>query len=403
MSVVRILTKRAFHQQARRQPPARRYATTVSERVQKAFVLGATGQMGMASVVEGIKQGYHVYGTSRSSQGIHASQRFTPIPTPGDSVRCPQFWQQTFSEQLEEGDEVVVINTIGAASAPTGVSLRDVNVTPVVAAAKGLEAAAAETSLKSHRLVHLSSLAALYLQDDYGATKREAERALLPLIGSGALTILRVGYAYNNLKMSGFMIKRIDTEHAWGPEQMAGLPVQFLFEHGRHPLQPVYVGDVIDACYATPRSRVMLIDAVSHEVLTTAEFFKFFRDLAGKKFRPCYLPYDVAEKLAHHFPLGHFAPFAIEGCRRMDEGAPLVSADSFIELLGRQTRALSDVYRLEEGEQLLYAKPPLVEHTKLVAKKCLQDPSSLLVLAECSVKVAGCVLKTFAQTTRTRL
>lgn len=356
----------------------------------KFFVLGASGQLGMATGVKAVQEGYHVYGTSRNTKGFTQTERFRMLQTPQEEIHDYKFWKDLFICHLERGEEVTVVNTIGGAHAPEGKKLRDINVTPVVAAAQGLDLAARGMQLRV-RWIHDSSIAASLLEDEYGDTKRESEEELAKIVPS--LTVMRVGYAFNSLKKESFMISKIDMEHGWGPEQMAGLPFQFLFEHGNHMIQPVYVGDIIDAKFNAPFDEgCRIIHAVGQEVFTTDQFFKFFRDLSGKRYRPIYISYKVAQTLARLVPHGHFAPYAVEYCQKMDQEGKALCSAPFAELLGRPTTTMAQAYSVEEGGTLLFAAPPIGKHLRIIGTKVYTEPGCVVELSKCTVRIAWNVI-----------
>jgi len=138
------------------QEPSRRKITVI---------LGVTGQIGMAAALKAIQQGHLVFGTSRNPRGLQETERLRLVQT--DDVDSYLYWSQFFSRILENGDEVTVINTIGGAHTPEGLSLRELNVVPVVAAAQGFERATQGLNVRI-RWVHTSSIAASLLEDEYG-------------------------------------------------------------------------------------------------------------------------------------------------------------------------------------------------------------------------------------------
>lgn len=358
----------------------------------KVVVLGVTGQLGNAAALKGIEKGYEVYGTSRRTVGLKKTSRFIPIETPKEELTSRVFWKEKVFEEVicSETEEITVINTIGGAHPPEGQTLFDLNVGAPVAAAQGLDLALQGKKTKV-RFVQCSSIAASLLDDEYGESKRTADRELAKY--TPAFTSLRVGYAFNELKMSEFSVKYIDMEHAWGPEQMAGLPVQILFEHGDHPIQPVFVGDLVHGAYNAPFAEgAYIVDAVGEEVLTTDGFFKFFTDLSGKPYRPIYISYKVAREMAKHFPHGHFAPYAIEYCERMDKGGKPLCALPFTQLLERPTTRMEEVYKPQEGEKFVFAAPPLAKHTQVVAQKVMQQPGAIIPLAKGATSIAGSII-----------
>src|ERR1700722_3846710 len=232
---------------------------------------------------------------------------------------------------------------------------------------------------------HFSTIAVSYLPQsldglkgmhpqalEYCQGRQRVDRAIM---SSGLpATIVRPGFVFSDLRQG----KIIDTGHAYSPEQFATLPIHPVVGGAGQPQQPVYDGDVIECLLnGVEQDAVHVVDAVGPEAMTQADMFKFFVELKGGKFRPVSMPYDFAEVIANHFPKGRIAPYSISMFKLMEEqGMQALSPSKFEGLVGRPLVKMSDVYCQTEGETLVFARPPVVEHIKEILGGMMQNPEA---------------------------
>jgi len=189
-------------------------------------------------------------------------------------------------------------------------------------------------------------------------------------LGLENLTVIRVGYIFEDAT-EGERI-RVDLHHPFGPDQMARLPLQPLVGSGEQRIQPIYIEDVVDATLADTKG-VQIINGVGHQVVTQKEFFSFFRGLVGKKFRPIFLPYALAEHLVSCVSMGHAAPYTVNICKALDPrrnpdvtktNKGLFDAQPIERLIGRKTVTMEEVYKQYEDKMVEYPVPPIFGYGK---------------------------------------
>ncbi len=226
-----------------------------------------------------------------------------------------------------------------------------------------------EGDLQNARFVHLSSMGALMLEHDpYGLTKKEAEDEILKVKFKN-VCVLRVGYAFQSAEEGE--VNKIDNIHAYSPEQLAALWVQPLLGSGTQLLQPVFTGDIVEAGLNF-KEGVLVVNAIGREIISQENFVGYFCRLADKKFIPIHVPLGLAQFAATLFPKGHFSPYAIEGCRLLEEKEMLYDASEFEKLVGHQTSSLEDVYGSLRGKVIYYPMPPIKEHFNEAVSKIPQ-------------------------------
>ncbi len=347
-------------------------------------VTGATSHMSPALMAKGLEKDYRVVACARDVDKVQANTPSHPMVT---WVKTPkadvQSWNALLDEHVEDGSELVLFNTIGAATASPGKKLADVNEKPVMVATDALLKQGSR--LARAAIGHFSTIAVSYLPQDAERVKGMHPQALeycqgrqrvdQALMNSGVpTTIVRPGFVFSDLRQG----KIIDTGHAYSPEQLATLPFHPVMGRAEQPQQPVYDGDVIECLFnGVEQDAVHLVDAVGPEILTQADMFRFFVELKGGKFRPVSIPYDFAEVIAHHFPKGRIAPYAISMFKLMEEQrSGALSPSKFEELVGRPLVKMSDVYRQSQGETLVFARPPIGEHMKEIMQSVMKNPEA---------------------------
>lgn len=327
---------------------------------QKVCIIpGGTGHLGREFAEQALKDGYKVIITTRSTKDFDDSENLYFVQANEADQANPEFWKQILSK-YSQAESVSLINTMGAPEAPPGKTLRDVNVLPAAAMATAMKELEDKGDLQNAKMVHLSSMGAVMLKGDpYGDSKKESEE-LVTKYGPRNICVIRVGYAFQRAEKGE--ITKIDNTHAYGPEQLAVLPIQPVLGSGQQLLQPVFTGDIVDAGMNF-KEGVKIVNAVGHEVLTQENFMAYFCELSNKKFRPIHIPIELAAPISESFPKGHFSPYAVELCQRMETEDMVYDAKGFEEVIGHKTSTLNDVYGDLKTKKLYYARPPIMEHS----------------------------------------
>lgn len=340
------------------------------------IISGATGQMGPGFIEEGVKRGYNVRACTRNPNKYVETPYVKYVASPEERLGEKEYWKAFFQEHGEGFDEVVYLNLLGAAVAPKGKTLEEINLKPVVSA---MDALADYKYQKGKRcsFQHVSSIAATILGDthSYSRVRKLADETLLHKAEAQDIsyTAFRPGLIFNELRENCM----IHMGHPYSPEQLAALPLQMILGSGKQIQQPVFQGDLVAALMnAAELDQKSIINAVGSEVITQKEMFRFFASLGGKKFRPLHLSIEVIKAIAEHCPKGRFAPYAIEmfdALESPEHNKPLCKED-FQKLLGRETLSMRDVYYVEGDERIVLARPPILEHAKEIASKLVSCP-----------------------------
>jgi uncharacterized protein YbjT (DUF2867 family) len=328
---------------------------------QKVCIIpGGTGHLGSEVILKALAQGYKVIVTSRNPDEYKKKvEGVEYIKVPSEEQCSPEFWKDLMGKYGDDNYSVRVVNAIGSPVAPKGKELRDVNVLPAVAIATAMKQMQDGGEMEDGKLIHLSSMGAIMLKEDaYAAAKKEAEDAI-EKVGLKNLCILRVGYAFQRA-VEGEIIK-IDNTHAYGMEQMAALPLHFIIGSGKQLLQPVFAEDIADAGLNF-KGGTLKVNAIGKEVLSQENCLRYYCDLAGKPFRPVHVSCELASLGADFAPKGHFAGYAVEGCRILENEDMIYSAEDFEALMGHETSSLGDVYDHLKGQKIYYPMPPIREH-----------------------------------------
>ena len=355
------------------------------------LVLGGTSQMGLPIIKKALTEGYSVLACSRGVPK-EAKGGVQWLQVKEDQLGQVKFWKETFSKNIPEGNEVVLINTIGAAVAPKGQTLEDVNAKPIMAATQALMQ---DENHSRKAIGHFSTIAASFYPSDPEKQKMFCKQAKAYCRGrqevdeflrkSGLpVTIVRPGYMFSDPNAS----KTLVTKHPYSPEQFANMSFHPVLGSGKQIQQPVYVGDVIDAVMnGVKKDEVNVVDAVGPDTMTQEEMFKFFTDLSGQPFKPVYIPYELGQVIANYFPKGRLAPYSVGMFKHLEnEGKEPLCKKKFEALVGKPLTSMQDLYQNLGSETLAFSKPPIAEHVKEILKGIACSPTALAVLSYAVIK-----------------
>ncbi len=365
---------------------ASRTLATSSNISKKILVItGGMAQMGPGFTRKALDRGYEVVSCSRKTPSIERQGPVKWVKIEGHEIENTLFWDNVLQTHCSEGDEVVIVNTIGAAVAPKRSSLENINEKPVIAALAALKKQRDRTGQRV-AMGHISSICATYFPKDkslqtnfcsqsieYCSGRQRVDQALdqsdIPT------TIVRPGFVFTDPRSGSI----IDTGHAYSPEQFAAMPFQPIVGSGQQIQQPAHMDDVIDAVLNGLESdENHLVNAVGPEVMTQKEMFKFFTDLADKRFKPIHIPFDLAHTVAKHVPKGRVAPYSIGMFRHLEleEHKTPLCKENFESLVGRPLTSMTDLYSNLERSTVVLPKPPVREHVKEICKIIWSDPEA---------------------------
>lgn len=356
----------------------------------RVFILG-NSNIGFRIAHESIRRGWGVTVTSRTPNLRHSKIEY--VHTPEHLMTNVAYWKNLAARHIQEPS--IIVNTNGGSIHDKGGSLRDLNVTIPVASMKGINEHLRTTKLVNHCFVQLSTIAANGIEAEYGKTKREAEIALMNL-PIPHITIFRVGDVIAP-KFIDNATDIIKAQHQFSAEELALLPITFLIgdQPNRVLVPSIHVDDLAKGVcnvFHFPNGKRMM-NAVNSEVLTQEEYFKFFRDLYGKSYRPFYIPIDAAKRLVKHYPIGHFAPYAIEFCEKESQ---VSDNREFQKLIGTRLRTLSESYKLNPDQKLLAPLPTIGTYALSAMRKLFQSSQArtdtfhaLKLMARSCFKIKG--------------
>ena len=338
-------------------------------------ITGATGEMGPGFIVEALKNGFQVLACTRNPSKYKETPYLKYVQTPEHKLAQPAHWESLLEEHAAKYQEVALLNLLGASVPPKGKTYEDINLHPVTSAMEGMIHFRNRHG-KRCSFQHLSSIAATIMGNDhpYSRVRKLADEMLLEMAKESQMsfTSLRPGLIFNELRENHM----IHMGHAYSPEQLASLPVHLVLGSGKQIQQPVFEKDLYEAMLnATEMDHQIIVDAVGPDTITQKELFKFFADLANKTFRPLHIPTGVAKAIAEYCPKGRFAPYAMqlfETLERPEINKPL-SDRGFKQLVGRETMSLQDVYHNQGEEQIVLARPPVLEHASEIFLKMIRD------------------------------
>lgn len=359
----------------------RRFASSNSTDMKKKKILVITGGAAQIAPVitrEAVARGYIPYSCTRSK----------PIPdvlnTNWEKIEEKDMqksatWKELFMRVSTDADSLYLVNTIGAAVAPKGKTLQDINERPVLAALEALQALKIRKSIG-----HISSISATYLPDDkkllqvfdpQGIEYCLGRRRVDLIIQNNGVpaTILRPGFIFHDLRAD-----RIERGHDYSPEQFTELLVHPVIGSGKQLHQPVYAIDVVQALFnGMETDQTYLIDAVGPQQMTQEEMITFFLDLAKKSFKPVRIPYEVASVIAKHFPKGRLAPYAVSLLHHLEnQNRDPLSIKPFEMLVGKSLSSIGEIYQIPKDSTLLFPKSPIYEHVKEIIANVAINPEA---------------------------
>jgi nucleoside-diphosphate-sugar epimerase len=352
---------------------------------QAVVIAGPTSQLGQRVMKQALEEGYPVLTIGRKgSDFLTKLQEKFPntfkVWTIDDCTDRAK-WKACIEKYLQQSpcSNLLFVNAIGSPHVGEENSIRKANVDIAKAAFTGVNEAARAADVSCAN-VQLSSIASLLVEDAYGKTKKEAEEFLMLEKLVEKLLVLRVGYALEDMKIEN-RTAIINNHHAWSPEHMAGLFVQFIIGDGTQPLQPVAISDIVKAIFNAPNVEgKKVVNAVGEQVKTQIEFIKFFRDLKGLPSRFVHLPTRVLKEVVHYISKGHCAPYAVEVCEKYqgkNADKAILSHEDFEKIVGEKLKTIEDLYSPSEKNQIkaiLFARPPVMEHTKEIIKTFRDNP-----------------------------
>jgi nucleoside-diphosphate-sugar epimerase len=360
------------------------FFSTHSDPSKLAVLILGNSNIGYHIARKGVERGHKVIVTTRSEVEQGKEKPIEYIHTPVKKQFDSSFWRDLVKKHIPNDSHLLVVNTIGGSVAAPNQTIEDLNTHIPLAAVEGVIEEAQSSFRHNYNVVQLSTSAAGELEAPYGKTKRETERLLkeLPIPN---LTIFRMSYVAEAL-FKDTVTQTYKDQHRLSAEEFALLPFTPLignpWDYKRVILQPVAMEDVATAAYNTvnlPRGN-RVIDAVSDEEMTQEEFFKFYTDLIGKKFRPLFIPVEAADIMATHHPFGHCISYAVEFCAEDRSGH---SHEAFEKLVGKPLKTLSEVYQTKSDKKftLTIPRPPLVAFGSQVFQNIWRNPRSLIPIA----------------------
>jgi len=334
-------------------------------------ITGGSAQMGPGFIKEGQNRGYEVVSCSRRIPAPENQGSVNWVNIKGSEITSERFWVNLFQTHCSKSDKIAVVNTIGASVAPIGQTLEEVNEKIVSAVLGALNKLHCLTG-QDVAIAHISSICAtLFPTDAYSqrsfypqsiAYASGRQRADDEIDKSGIpATIVCPGFVFTYPR-SG---KIIDTGHHYSPEQLASMFIHLIAGSGKQILQPVYMHDIIVAVFnglATGKNH--LVNAVGPDVFTQEEMLKFFVELVGGRFKPIYIPLDLALIIAKYAPKGRLAPYAIDMLRHLElpkHNTPLCEKE-FKNLVGKPLTSMRGLYSNLERSTIVLPKPPILEH-----------------------------------------
>lgn len=371
-------------------PPPQAPIVVENPAADRWVVMGGSSQMGGLLNLNLAEQGARVIATSRRD----LSENTRPIPN--------VTWAKTANTYSEEEWETVFRKEFQALGPDKKLNVANMvnnmenftdNVKVTDAAVKGLVKAAKKEGREYH-FVHVSTIAAgenangepRIPNDAYASSKTKSEEIVQMNLEKQHFTLYRMAYGLDNPTQLG-RILQIDNTHAYAPDQMATLFWQPIVGDGKQIVQPVALQDAIDGIINAPKHpEISCIDAVGPEAMTQEEFYKFFRELQNKPFRPVYLPPEQMTILAELFPYGHFAPFAT---KYLEKGGYKLDPTPLETVLGRPAAKLAEIYPRNDGDTYVLSRPPVRQHLCKVAQTCIKNPKACIDAAKTMPKIAS--------------
>ncbi|MBA3239120.1 MAG: hypothetical protein H0T62_12335 [Parachlamydiaceae bacterium] len=335
-----------------------------TQREKILIITGGEAKMTPVINKEAEGRGYKVYHIQQKNN--QQPENWQKIKFKDANFLDTSHWEGFFTDIIKNADSLSVVNTIGAAVAPKGKSLKDINEKPILSILEALK----KIKKIPLRIGHVSSIAATYFPNDpklHANIDSQAKEYCLGrknvdliLAESPILTtILRPGFIFNDV-ISG---RLIDTGHDYSPEQFTTLLLHPVIGSGTQPHQPVYVGDLVQALFnGMETDQNHLVDAVGPESMTQKEMIKFFLDLEEKPIRSVSIPHEVSAVIAKYFPKGRLAPYSVALLKHLEEHDrnPLCTA-SFEALVGKDLIKMRDIYKIPV-DGFIYPSSPIPQH-----------------------------------------
>lgn len=353
-----------------------------------AIIAGCTGTLGAPITEELKKQDYQVYGGSRTKGDFHYTN---------EQLIQSAYWYEIIGQHAQQSSEVVLINTIGQASPPNGLTLDDVNVRPVVALAKaGKEFAANHPGVKV-TVVQISAIAALYLQNDaYGISRAKADRKVVKLGNDNPLNnyktlVLQLPFIYvepqvDLNKLGNYVIKGL---HPWSMEQIAGLPIVPLAGWGKQIVYPVNLKDVTAAiARASTLTNSLAIEVKGGSALTQKELINFYAKLRNKSIVCVPMPSSILGIILDQFPHGLLAGYAPRVMSGLSDIPSRDTEEPFDKLLGRSATTIEEDHKEIKPTNVRFASPPIADHLLAHAGKIIKISLMTLLLTGGTLLVA---------------
>ena len=166
-------------------------------------VTGATGQMGPGLIEKAVESGFHIRACTRNPAKWQQTPYVSYVATPEEEITKAKFWQDFLEEQTDAFDEAVVVNLIGAADAPKGKTLEDINRRPVIAAMEAT-VKVKDKSGKRFAFQHLSSTCASLVESHpYAVLRRVVDEELKQIAQENGIsfTAYRPCLIFNDLRL----------------------------------------------------------------------------------------------------------------------------------------------------------------------------------------------------------
>lgn len=354
-----------------------RFVNTKVSSEKVLIVLGGRGNIGNAIANGGVLRGYDVKITSRNQYPNPNHGKIQCLHTPLKDISNKKMWKQLAEQHLKSYREILVVNTIGGSISDSNIDIHTLNCGIPITAMEAIHDVVKYYGIQKSHFVHLSSVAAASSPEaEYGITKKCSEEQIAN--SKMKVTILRLCYVVKPWIKSSidFHYKNF---HQLSVEEMAILPVSILLGDYKKPnevfLSIIAIEDLVKGIFNLTKyvPKKQLINANNGQLLTQEEFFKFFTDLYGRKFRPIYIPTAHAMTLAKYHEFGHLTPYTIEYCEKTFTIAGIIhESETFVKIVGGNLKNLSQIYDLKSNEELIIPAPPVIKLTCHILKNLWQ-------------------------------
>lgn len=387
-----------------------------------AIVTGATGNVSPHIIAELKKKGFCVIACSRREHAQDDPQ-VTWLQTSGENISRKEFWDGVLAERASGADTVLVVSTIGAARAPEGTTLREVNrgmVIPIVTAAKDFARENPEAHVTA---THVSSIAAQIIpDDDYGRVKMAVDEEIVA-IGKGQETVregevekvdnfhsivFQPGYIFPGAERLPDGRWRVDDGHAWSMGQLVqlgGIPLTNktivpMIGSGRQNQQPIAATNLAQAIANASDRRFEdseIVAAVGPDVETQASLVDFYARLAGLEAIKVPVKPELVIPLMEKFGIGRLqGGFAAKMMRAQDglDGNRAFNPELLSKYLNPGERLISirdnDKYpNPDDGAEIVMRSPPVGDQARYVAHVLKPVARDVLVSAVATAAIGG--------------